>query len=341
MAGHTELAMGILVLLFTWNSLAAEMETNAVPEFPSPGRVGDRFGQEAGSDVRMDAGQAPEATPAFRRNADRSGTESSPRFRRPDDRGFPAPGANVRVTDDRRAQDFSSSPRQRDRRRFGQERADSSSGGSTNIAEGDFDQFKIIYERNIFDPNRRPRRFQREEVPPTRIETFTLNGTMFAPDGTGYAFFDGSEPRYHNLALTVSNAIGGLKLTEITPDYVCLQSGTNAPIELGMNMQMRKRDENPWELIAGTRWADTSATASTLGDSSGSDAGADDVVKRLMAKRLKEGGTIEPNEAPQTTAAASEPVSTPQVSAINASDSPADDITQRLIQRRRQQESNQ
>ena len=61
----------------------------------------------------------------------------------------------------------------------------------------DFDAFRIITDRNIFDPNRRPPRVNRE-APPPAVDSFTLTGTMSYQKGF-FAVFDGTSSDYHKV----------------------------------------------------------------------------------------------------------------------------------------------
>lgn len=155
--------------------------------------------------------------------------------------------------------------------------------------------FKIIYERNIFNPNRGPRASRRNEADapkPVKIEGFSLVGTLMSDKGA-YAFFDGTEARYQ-AALQTSNKIAGYTVAAINPNFVTLRSPSNS-FDLVMNMQMRKQDEGDWELTVATgSWNSTnsaSSTNATVGASDeegGNDAAADAVMKRLMKKREEE-----------------------------------------------------
>jgi hypothetical protein len=155
--------------------------------------------------------------------------------------------------------------------------------------------FKIIYERNIFNPNRGPRYSRRNagDAPkPVKVEGFSLVGTLMSEKGN-YAFFDGSEARYR-AALQTSNNIAGYTVAAITPNFVTLRSPSNA-FDLTMNMQMRKQEEGDWELTeAKGSWnstnsaSSTNATAAVSDEEGGNDPAADEVMKRLMKKREEE-----------------------------------------------------
>jgi len=159
----------------------------------------------------------------------------------------------------------------------------------------DYADFRIIVDRNIFDPNRVSRHGSRLNLPQRIYDSLTLVGTMTYEKGT-FAFFDGTSAQYKK-ALRVTDAIAGYKVTAIAPNSVKLASGTNQ-LELNVGAQLRREEDGPWEL-AGTSASyeampsssSTNAT-STTSTAVGSDAAASgqmsDVLKRLMQRREKE-----------------------------------------------------
>ncbi|MBI5388156.1 MAG: hypothetical protein HZA90_26115 [Verrucomicrobia bacterium] len=121
----------------------------------------------------------------------------------------------------------------------------STAGGSGRL---DFASFKILTDRNIFDPNRSPRRQRderREYRRPTRIDSFALVGTMSYEKGQ-FAFFDGSSYEFRKV-LKPADTIAGYKLAEVGHNEVKLATGTNC-VELRMGMQMRRVDDGEWSL---------------------------------------------------------------------------------------------
>ena len=184
---------------------------------------------------------------------------------------------------------------------------DSSRGSdraSTNAAAGasngpvvlDYAAFKVIVDRNIFDPNRVPHRSGAPSVrpKPKNVDSLTLVGTMSYEKGT-FAFFDGTSSDYKK-ALKLTDAIAGYRVTNIAPNSVKLASGTNE-LELSVGAQLRREEDGPWLLAsqAGTYAAtpaSTSTNAAANPTTTGSDAtsgGADDDrLKKLMQRREKE-----------------------------------------------------
>lgn len=175
-----------------------------------------------------------------------------------------------------------------------------------------FEDFKIVYERNIFSPSRRAQQpGAGERVKPKKVEGFSLVGTMIYEQGS-YAFFNGSEAKYRT-AVTVSNTLAGLKLIDITPNSVKFNSASNI-LELTMDKQLKREDEGEWQLVPGAGSWDAPAASSSDRDRSserdrssrrdrserdssvsggatgrsGAGASAEEVLKRLMQRREQE-----------------------------------------------------
>jgi len=158
----------------------------------------------------------------------------------------------------------------------------------------DYSAFQIIVDRNIFDPNRYPRRpgAPRVASKPKNVDSLSLVGTMSYEKGT-FAFFDGTSSDYKK-ALKLTDSIAGYKVTNIAPNAVKLVSGTNE-LELRVGAQLRREEDGPWFLAGGpSSYAPTPGSASTSGGATattGSSAvsGADsEIIKRLMQRRGKE-----------------------------------------------------
>jgi hypothetical protein len=179
--------------------------------------------------------------------------------------------------------------------------SDSSQGGDrsqTNSAAGtnrlDYSAFKVVVDRNIFDPNRFPHRPGQGPRPaPKSVDSLTLVGTMTYERGS-FAFFDGTSSDYKK-ALKLNDVVAGHKVTNITPNSVKLATGTNE-LELKVGMQLRREEDGPWSLAGGpgsyTAAPTSSSTSTSAMASTGSDAAASaaesDIVKKLMQRREKE-----------------------------------------------------
>jgi hypothetical protein len=159
--------------------------------------------------------------------------------------------------------------------------------------------FKIITQRNIFDPNRRAGSGERgRRIDPNRLaraDGFSLVGTLIDKRGE-FAFFSGSDPKYKKV-LKVAGIIADYKVTEVAPDYVELESNSSNQVKMSVGMQMKKLDAGEWQLVDGTVALATvsDASAPETKDTETSDSGpstgnssADAILKRLMQAREKE-----------------------------------------------------
>ncbi|MGO9476538.1 MAG: hypothetical protein ACLP7I_01190, partial [Limisphaerales bacterium] len=156
-------------------------------------------------------------------------------------------------------------------------------------ALADYSAFRLIADRNIFDPNRyahatgSSRRSFSRSAP-----GFSLVGTMTYSNGM-IAFFDGTESDYRK-ALALNGTIAGYQVKAITLNGVKLSS-TNKPVELAVGGQMRW-ESGEWqvagsgELPASTAGTETPAADQPAAPPSSSE--ANDVLKKLMQQREQE-----------------------------------------------------
>jgi len=144
--------------------------------------------------------------------------------------------------------------------------------------------FKLITERNIFDPNRAPR--GRGGPPPKAktIDSFALVGVMTYEKGT-FAFFDGNAAEYKK-AVKLADTIAGYKITNIEPNTIRMVSGTNQ-VELHVGMQMRREEGGGWAPSAQAETYVADSPAATHTDSTSAGAGSD-VLERLRKRRESE-----------------------------------------------------
>jgi hypothetical protein len=251
------------------NELAA---TNGLPQASAPASGGDRPNRF----IRPDNSNPSQGSSRPQINDRRS------RGRRSSNSRPGQPGGNGP------ARDYSS----------GSDRTQANAAAGTNngLVSLDYSAFKMIGDRNIFDPNRYPHQPGQARVvsKPKSIDYVTLVGTMSYEKGT-FAFFDGTSSDYKK-ALKLTDSIAGYKVTNITPNSVKLAAGTNE-LNLSVGAQLRREEDGPW-LLAGqfTPYAAAAASTSTNAVATtttpGSDTtpvGADsDIIKRLMQKREKE-----------------------------------------------------
>jgi hypothetical protein len=162
----------------------------------------------------------------------------------------------------------------------------------TNAPAGtDYSSFRIIAERNIFDPNRYPHTTRSSRrTTNNRVPAFSLVGTMSYKNGM-LAFFDGTDSD-HRKVLAQNGVIAGYKVVEITLRGVKLESAGKL-VEMKVGAQMRQESKGEWqlagpgELPAST--AENEATASNeTPPSAGSSSEGNDVLRKLMQQREQE-----------------------------------------------------
>jgi hypothetical protein len=164
-----------------------------------------------------------------------------------------------------------------------------------------FDEFKIITQRNIFDPNRSApgqRRRDQDRPKPTRIDYMNLVGAMSYENGR-IAFFDGSSSEYRK-SVKPGDSIAGYKVATVTASKVTLESGEKK-VELPVGGQLKRVDEGEWQVnqspesfaSAGGSSTASSSTASSTSTGSGSQSGGSadepsEALKRLLERRRNE-----------------------------------------------------
>ncbi len=166
-------------------------------------------------------------------------------------------------------------------------------GGNLNSVSGtnggpsslDYAAFRLVAERNIFDPNRSPRNNPRPSGAAPKIsDAFTLVGTMSYEKGD-FAFFDGTRTDYKK-AVKTNDTIAGYKVTAIAPDSVKLAQNTNV-LELAVGTQLSRRDDGTWARSA-TSASYAAAPSGTTTSSSATSAADNDVLTKMKMRRDKE-----------------------------------------------------
>jgi hypothetical protein len=170
-------------------------------------------------------------------------------------------------------------------------------GAQTNVNnDPTFDSFRIISQRNIFDPNRRAGYQPTTHVQQSRpmVSYFGLVGTMSYSKGK-FAFFDGNNSDYRKV-LEPGGSIAGYTVKDITNQTVTLAAG-GKEIEMKVGSQMRNQNGGEWQLSAeieqptntesetGTGSVESAASSAPP---AGSSPEMNDVLKRLMEKRQQE-----------------------------------------------------
>ena len=195
--------------------------------------------------------------------------------------------------------------RQSRQRRFGRPDAQRSASATDSGApatglgtnRGDYAFYRLIVDRNIFNPNRRPQQpfTRRDPTPVVRTTDYiSLVGVMSYEEGD-FAFFTGNLSRYEKSA-KVDDVIATYRVVAINvnSNTVRLEGGTNR-MELQVGMTMRRDEDGVWHasrtpaLFASynSTPAPGSDSSAPRGPSGGAAASADDneVIKRLMQRR--------------------------------------------------------
>lgn len=164
---------------------------------------------------------------------------------------------------------------------------------STNDSDvTDYSTFRIIAERNIFDPNRYPR-MHPHHTESHEVPTFSLAGTMSYRKGF-FAFFNGTSDDYQK-ALQEGGRIAGYTVAKINFGGVTLElAGHEIEMKVGVAMQ---REGNSWQLVAPGGWSGLSAGSQSDTDDTNSSTASpvsvpsgpgSDILKRLMQQREQE-----------------------------------------------------
>jgi hypothetical protein len=144
------------------------------------------------------------------------------------------------------------------------------------------DRYALLRERNIFNPNRRSRppqgeREEQREAPPRR-ESIRMVGTLVA-DGRAVAFFEGEDdgPR------RTGDRIAGMRITEIETTGIVVVHDEKA-VTWPVGAALERSGDGPWKLDA----SESTTKATDGAESSPSGGSAEDILKRLRARRSQE-----------------------------------------------------
>jgi hypothetical protein len=107
-------------------------------------------------------------------------------------------------------------------------------------AQQNFESFKLVRTRNIFDPDRRPPPSQNTSaaaVPIVQSDYVALTGTLLTPD-KALAFFSGSRADFDQV-LPVKSKIAGVTITKITADNITIdRAGKTATVPVGWTVPL-------------------------------------------------------------------------------------------------------
>jgi hypothetical protein len=166
---------------------------------------------------------------------------------------------------------------------------------NSNDSVPDFGAFKIITQRNIFDPNRSGvvRNTNHTRTPQRTVEYVSLVGTMSYTKGK-FAFFDSSSSQYKKVLEPGAN-IAGYTVKEVTGNAVTL-AANGKEFQMKVGTQLRNQGDNKWQLSdhtdeptnteADSESGSETSTSSTLPAASSPE--MSEVLKRLMQNRQQE-----------------------------------------------------
>ena len=157
---------------------------------------------------------------------------------------------------------------------------------SPTAANGSFDSFRLIGDRNIFDPNRRSRARSASNEPavPTG-DIIAFVGTMDYDQGI-FAFFDSSDARYRKVLPE------GGKLAEFVVKHVEARrvdlTRDGKVTTLDITQQLHRPPEGGDWTVTGASPIPTVSTAVDTTAAPVIPADASDILKRLMEQRQKQ-----------------------------------------------------
>jgi hypothetical protein len=167
-----------------------------------------------------------------------------------------------------------------------------------------YEDFKLLRERNIFDPNRtrraRPGEAEIERPRAPKIEVISLTGTMSYAKGT-FAFFDSSVGDFRK-TVKAGDPIAGYTVRGIGQHHVTLERAGRM-LELKVGQQLRREEAGEWEVTSGVGFTASAtssgrssrngstptneSTATTPAETSSGE-GPSEALKRLLEQRRKE-----------------------------------------------------
>ena len=153
-------------------------------------------------------------------------------------------------------------------------------------ANGSFESFRLIGDRNIFDPNRRSRArsASNEPAPPTG-DIIAFVGTMDYDQGI-FAFFDSSDARYRKVLPE------GGKLAEFVVKHVEARrvdlTRDGKVTTLDITQQLHRPPEGGEWTVTGASPIPVVSAAAGADAAPAIPADASDILKRLMEQRQKQ-----------------------------------------------------
>ena len=154
-------------------------------------------------------------------------------------------------------------------------------------APGDYENFRIIAERNIFNPNRIGRVREGGDGPAApREDVLTLVGTLESDKGI-VAIFDSPDSALRK-AVRDGQSLGGFKIKSVDTNSVQLE-GEKQSFSLNVNQRLRRIEQGEWKVsnvepppVAAPSGPDPSSAPLAI------PANASEVLRRLMEQRQKQ-----------------------------------------------------
>ena len=155
-----------------------------------------------------------------------------------------------------------------------------------------FDSFRIVVDRNIFDPNRRASRPERRSAPKepaAQPDQIALTGVLIH-EGAAVAFFEGTKPEY-SVDLKEGGTVAGYTVVEIRTDGLKL-SKDGREIELPVGSGLSRQNGAEWELSSSPSFLSRGEPSSgeRPAETKSSDSSSADLLERLRTRRRREVG---------------------------------------------------
>jgi len=163
---------------------------------------------------------------------------------------------------------------------------------SQSSTEQGFESYRIVVDRNIFDPNRRASRPERRSTPTEPVpqpDQLAVTGVLIH-EGIEVAFFEGTKPEY-SVDLKEGGTVAGYTVVQIRTDGLKL-SKDGQEIELPVGSGLSRHDEGEWELSSSPPFLDRREPSALErpAERKSRDTSSTDLLERLRKRRQREVG---------------------------------------------------
>lgn len=142
--------------------------------------------------------------------------------------------------------------------------------------------FRLIIERNIFNPNRQIKEPERPVVVTPKQDEISLVGTLVS-ETQRYAFFDGSSPEYSRV-LAIGAEIGDGVIQTIDVSNIQLRLGEEV-ITVPVGKRLVREEGQPWRMQDAPRRVQSQSKNDGPREQP---TPANDLLRRLMERRNQE-----------------------------------------------------